>query len=70
MHSPTDGLVDFRFAQEYAKRYRQVTLRRIIGVHVGEGARRLANEREGLHWLAQQAARFRPVAVSVSATLR
>jgi poly(3-hydroxybutyrate) depolymerase len=70
MHSPDDGLVDFRFAREYAQRYNQVTLRRISGVHVGEGARRRATARAGLHWLALQATRFQPVAVSVSATLR
>jgi hypothetical protein len=70
MHSPTDGVVDFHFAQEYAQRYSQVTLRRVSGLHVGEGAARNARARAALHWLALQSARFHPVAESVSATLR
>ena len=70
MHSPADGLVDFRFAREYAKRYAPVTLRRLSGPHVGEGRRRDARARAGLHWLALQASRFHPVATGVSATLR
>ena len=70
MHSPDDGLVDFRFAQEYAQRYSQVTLRRLSGIHVGNEATHLVRARAGLHWLALRASRFHPVATGVSATLR
>jgi len=70
MHSPDDGLVDFRFAREYAQRYEPVTLRRISGAHVGDGVTRQRRARAGLRWLALQAARFHPVATGVSATLR
>ena len=70
MHSPADGLVDFRFAREYAQRFRPVTLRRLSGIHVGNEATRRVRARAGLHWLALQAARFVPVATGVSATLR
>ena len=70
MHSPADGLVDFRFAREYAERYRPVTLRRLSGIHVGNERTRRARARVGLHWLALQASRFHPVATGVSATLR
>ena len=70
MHSPDDGLVDFRFAREYAQRFVPVTLRRLSGVHVGEGTTRYVRARAGLHWLALKAARFNPVATGASATLR
>ena len=70
MHSPTDGLVDFRFAREYAERYRQVSLRRLSGIHVGNERTRRVRARAGLHWLALQASRFHPSVTGVSATLR
>jgi len=70
MHSPDDGLVDFRFAREYAERFRPVTLRRLSGVHVGNEVTTLVRARAGLRWLALQAARFAPIATGASATLR
>ena len=70
MHSPTDGLVDFRFAQEYAQRFTSVSLRRLTGTHVGNDQTRQVRARAGLRWLALQASRFHPVATGASATLR
>lgn len=69
MHSPSDGLVDFRFARDYAAKFRQVSLRRIPGGHLGDEPY-LANTRLGLRWLARRAGRFNPVSRSASATLR
>jgi hypothetical protein len=70
MHSPTDGLVDFRFAREYAERYNQVSLRRLSGIHVGTERTRRVRAWAGLHWLALQASRFHPEVTGASATLR
>lgn len=70
MHSRADGLVDFRFALEYAERYRPVTLRRLSGGHVGNERTRRNRARAGVQWLALQASRFHPATTGVSATLR